>query len=521
MKSRIQQCFRDIGRKFGTFRGLRSLGNRRAAAAFAHDVSMAGAAFVISLILKSGAAELSQIGFPITIPTLCFTVVAASVFCLTGMSRSLWCYASIGDMLTIVKSATMAVALFALVCPLLHIQARIQLETLAITWLVLIAMLSGPRIIDRLVTDRRSAIDENTVRGREPLLLIGAGDGTELFLRALARDQDTNHRVVGIVDEMGTHLRRHIHGVEVLGAVDQLEKVVDELERRGSRPSRLVITEDNLSPVAMRAMLDQAESLGLTLSRIPRLTELRSGVNDKVEVKPIAIDDLLGRPQAVLDRPSMAALCRGARVLVTGAGGTIGSELVRQITDFEPAFITLVDSSELHLYQIDMELSERQASLQRHAVIADVRDGRRIEEVFAEDEPELVFHAAAMKHVPIVELNPCEGVRTNVIGTRNVADACVKFGVRAMVLVSTDKAVNPTNVMGATKRVAESYCQALDIETVRRSNTPTRFITVRFGNVLGSTGSVVPLFQHQLAMGGPLTVNRAVRSPGWRCRMSM
>jgi O-antigen biosynthesis protein WbqV len=225
-----------------------------------------------------------------------------------------------------------------------------------------------------------------------------------------------------------------------------------------------------------------------------------------VQIKPIAIEDLLGRPEAVLDRVGMAELCRGARILITGAGGTIGSELVRQISDFGPSHVTLVDNAELHLYQIDMELSERHKGLSRATVMADVRDPDRVRDLFAEQRPDLVFHAAAMKHVPMVEMNPIEGVLTNVQGTRNVADACVEFGIRTMVLISTDKAVNPTNVMGATKRIAESYCQALDIQTARLGTGATRFVTVRFGNVLGSTGSVVPLFQRQLAAGGPLTV---------------
>jgi len=194
---------------------------------------------------------------------------------------------------------------------------------------------------------------------------------------------------------MGNHLRRSIHGVEVLGAMKDIETIVEALDRRGDRPQALVITEDGLSPVALRELLDRAERLGLTLSRIPRLTELRSGLNDRVQIKPVAIEDLLGRPEAVLDREGMAELCRDARVLVTGAGGTIGSELVRQITDFGPSHITLVDNAEYHLHQIDMELSERHTKLSRATVMADVRDPGRVGEIFAEQRPDLVFHAAA------------------------------------------------------------------------------------------------------------------------------
>ena len=497
---------RAIDAMFGTARGFAGRGRTRALIAYAHDVAMAAIAFAVAILLREGGEFLIAGGAPVWKGVVCFALVAAGVFWAGRLYRSLWCYVSLRDMLVIVRSATVTMVLFGPIYALSPDLSELPVETLAICWFVLVALIGGPRVIYRVLSDLRSNGDAQENRRKAPLLLMGAGDGTELFLRALARDPMADHRVVGIVDEMGTYLRRSIHGVEVLGALDQIGQVVDELDRRGERPERLVITEDNLSHVSVRALLDQAETLGLALSRIPRLTELRGGINDRVEVKPIAIEDLLGRPQTVLDRAGMAALCSGARVLVTGAGGTIGSELVRQIAEFRPAEITLVDNSELHLYDIDLELRERYLRIARNVVMADVRDSDRIREVFEVFKPDLVFHAAAMKHVPMVEMNPSEGVLTNVHGTRNVADACVAFGARAMVLISTDKAVNPTSVMGATKRVAESYCQALDIETMRRGEGGTRFFTVRFGNVLGSTGSVVPLFQRQLSQGGPLTV---------------
>lgn len=242
----------------------------------------------------------------------------------------------------------------------------------------------------------------------------------------------------------------------------------------------------------------------MTLARMPRVHDLKSGATDEVRIQPIAIEDLLGRPQQPLDRAGMAALVKGKRVLVTGAGGSIGSELVRQVADIGPAELVLVENSEFALYQADREMAERHADMARHAVIADVRDRERIEQVFNHYKPELVFHAAALKHVPLVEDNPFEGILTNAIGTRHVADACEAADVNVMVMISTDKAVNPTNIMGATKRIAETYVQALDLR--RGANEGTRFVTVRFGNVLGSTGSVVPLFQRQLAEGGPITV---------------
>jgi O-antigen biosynthesis protein WbqV len=481
---------------------LKGYGRANTLAAHAHDVTMAALAFTISYHLKTGGGLSTPAD--VLAGTLYFTLIAATVFWITRTNRCLWHYVSLADMMAIARSATCTVVLFLPLYALVPNLSVLPAETLIITWLLLVVFLCGPRVAYRLMTDRMRA--GGGVNVKRPLLLAGAGDGTELFLRALERDPTADFRVVGIVDEMGTNLRRSIHGVEVLGAMQDIETVVEALDRRGERPRALVITEDSLSPAALRSLLDRAERLGLTLSRLPRLTELRGGINDHLQIKPVAIEDLLGRPEAELDRAGMAELCRDARVLVTGAGGTIGSELVRQLSGFGPSHSTLVDNAELHLSQIDMELSERHGRLSRATVMADVRDPERTREIFADQRPDLVFHAAAMKHVPMVEMNPIEGVLTNVLGTRNVADSCVEFGVRTMVLISTDKAVNPTSVMGATKRIAECYCQSLDIQTAKLGGGATRFVTFRFGNVLGSTGSVVPLFQRQLASGGPLTV---------------
>ena len=226
---------------------------------------------------------------------------------------------------------------------------------------------------------------------------------------------------------------------------------------------------------------------------------------DRLTLKPVSIEDLLNREQVTLDHAGMARLIGGSRVVVTGAGGSIGSELARQVASLAPAELWLLDSSEYALWQIDLELSESYPQVRRRAVLADVRDAPRIGEIFSELRPELVFHAAALKHVPMVEANPLEGLLTNAFGTRVVADAAGAAGALATVFISTDKAVNPTSLMGASKRLAEMYCQALDIDARAQTNG-MRCVTVRFGNVLGSTGSVVPLFRRQLERGGPITV---------------
>ena len=284
--------------------------------------------------------------------------------------------------------------------------------------------------------------------------------------------------------------------------IDDIPDVVERLKNDGRAPQKLVITSERVAAGEVPRLLDMAEKLGMTLARLPSLSDFRSGTVEKATVKPVEVEDLLGRPQTPLDREAMKRLVAGRRVLVTGAGGSIGSELVRQICGLEPAHITLLDNSEYNLFRIDREVAKIAPALPRDAVLADVRDAVRIEGAFHDVRPDLVFHAAALKHVPMVEANMFEGLATNVAGTVNVADAARAAGVRVVVQISTDKAVNPTNIMGASKRMAEMYCQALDLTGA----ADTRFVTVRFGNVLGSTGSVVELFRQQLQEGGPLTV---------------
>jgi FlaA1/EpsC-like NDP-sugar epimerase len=359
------------------------------------------------------------------------------------------------------------------------------------------------RCLDHLLEHGRGA--------KVPVLLISTKEGADTFIRETVRDRNAVYRVVGMLSDTPSRVGRQIYGVPVLGTIDSLDAVVASLDRRGRRPQKLVITAQGLSGAEIGHLLDRADALAIPLARLPRLTEFQQTRADSPGApmdlaRPIAIEDLLGRSQAVLDRAAMGELIRGRRILVTGAGGTIGSELVRQIAALAPARLILFDNSEFLLYAINGELRERWPDLAVRPLLGDVRDRCRVDAVIADEKPQIVFHAAALKHVPMVEANPIEGVLTNVIGSRNVAEAARAHGASLVVMISTDKAVDPASVMGATKRLAEAICQALDLDTARRAMPGTRFVTVRFGNVLGSTGSVVPLFNRQLAAGGPLTV---------------
>ena len=471
-----------------------------------HDVVMAAISYVLSLYLRLGMADFwSQVhGFVIE-GTVVFTVVAAIVFWLMRLYRGVWRYASLNDLIAIAKATSVAILVFLAAMFLLTRLDAMPRSALAINWLVLLVLLGGPRLFYRLAKDRALiGLADRGYDARVPVLLVGAGDAAEQFLRQMRRPGE-RYRVVGLVDDDPARIGRHIHGVPVLGSVASIPEAVARLRRQGRRPRRLLVTDERLGAPALGEMLAVADAHGMTLARLPRLTDFESSAPGQVRVRPIALEDLLGRPQTRLDRAAMAHLIEDRRVLVTGAGGTIGGELVRQIAGYRPRRLVLLDSSEHNLYQIDRAIDESSPSLARTVVIADVRDRAALGQVFESERPELVAHAAALKHVPLSEHNPCETVLTNVNGTRNVADISRAVGATAMVQISTDKAVNPTSVMGATKRLAESYCQALD-RAAGAAGAGTRFVTVRFGNVLGSTGSVVPLFQHQLAHGGPLTV---------------
>jgi O-antigen biosynthesis protein WbqV len=485
----------------------------RATLMFAHDTVMAAASFVIALYLRLGQNPLDYSRDLLVTGTAIFTLVAVSVFWSMRLYRGIWRYASVDDLLQIVKAVSLAILVFVLALFWITRLEGLPRSTLGINWFVLVGLLAGPRLVYRMLKDRGlSAVFKRADPSRIPVLLVGAGDGAELFIRAMETTPGASYRVVGLVDDKGTRVGRKIHGLDVMGNLAALADVVARLTRQASRPQRLIVTENTLDGARMRALLKEAEGLGLTLARLPRLTDFTSGVSERLEVRPVALEDLLGRPQTVLDRDSMKALIAGRRVMITGAGGTIGSELACQIADFAPAHLTLLDNSEFALYTIDLEISGRHPGLGRSAILGDVRARDKLKSVFAAERPELVFHAAALKHVPLIESHADEAASINAVGTRNVADACGEAGIMAMVQISTDKAVNPVSVMGATKRLAESYCQALDLAGATAADNGgsegrrTRFITVRFGNVLGSTGSVVPLFQKQLEAGGPITV---------------
>lgn len=465
---------------------------------YGHDVIMAGLSFALALFLRLGDEVWSH-GDTLVTGSLLMALIAAGVFRVARLYRGAWYYASLKDLVAIGRAAGITILLFLLVIFLVNRSEFLPRTTLLINWFSMLILLGGSRCLYRVVKDwhlhgKPSASAAPAI----PVLLLGAGDVAALFITSLTRA--SVYRPVGILTEEPFRVGQEIHGVQILGTVEQFRKIVHGLEAKGDRPQKLVLCRRDVKGPEMVALLDAAETLGMALARVPHMAELKCGTA-ATEILPVAMEDLLGRPQKVLDRAPVQALLAGSRVLVSGAGGTIGGELARQIAQIGPSHLSVIENSELALYTCDLELRERFPDLSRTCLLADVRDRAGIMALFKAEQPDYVFHAAALKHVPIVESQPIQGVLTNVMGSRNVADACVAAGVQAMVLISTDKAVNPTSIMGVTKRIAETYCQSLDLE-----GGATRFLTVRFGNVLGSTGSVIPLFRRQLLAGGPLTV---------------
>jgi O-antigen biosynthesis protein WbqV len=467
------------------------------------DLLTAASAFVLAYLTVFGERLFSAIpAVPEkTAAFVAFFLIFSWVF---SMQRGSWRYVSIPNLVTILKVSLFAVMAYTVAAFLFSRGANVPRSVPVLTLLYLVAGLSCTRLSYRLFMERSFLLPEMEgveARPMRHVLLYGLSDNAESFIRASKRAR-SDFNVVGILDNAGLNRARIVQGVKVLGNLSALERVVQRSAKKGVKVTELVVTAVHPDRQLLTEIVEEAARLDLGASRIPDLNEtslLTSG--SILEPKAIELGDLLGRPEVVTNLADVARLVNGKVILVTGAGGSIGSELCRQIAEFGPARFIITDNSEFHLYMLDAELRERYPRLVIDTAIMNIRDNGRVSSIFDRFKPNVVFHAAALKHVPLVEGNPVEGVKTNVLGTRNVADAAIRHGVAAFVMISTDKAVNPTNVMGATKRAAEAYCQSLDM-----GSQNTRFKTVRFGNVLGSNGSVVPRFQEQIVKGGPVTV---------------
>ncbi|KQT55354.1 hypothetical protein ASG54_21475 [Aureimonas sp. Leaf460] len=483
---------------------LRALISRTAV--WIHDSIMGAAAFLLAMVLRLDVRLFAQ-DWPVYVSAaLVFGLLVGIVGYFVGTNKGVWRYASLPDFVYICKTATIAACLFVVAHFLISRLDLIPRSVPIIAWSFLVFLLAGPRAAYRTYRNqrdrRRKPGDPRSVRR---VILVGATDNAEAFIKAVTERDSRSFDVLAIIDERGRRSGRFIRGVPVVGTLDRLAETVKRYEALGRRPDALILTrtrDDYARHAMLNELVEAASEQELELLSLPDMFDIRD-ITTASDLQPIELEDLLERKPRRLDMGQITGLIGGRIILVTGAGGSIGSELTRQIAQLKPKKLILLDASEFLLYSIESDLRRAMPQLDLHAALCNVREKASIARILAEHRPSVVFHAAALKHVPIVEAQPLEGLFTNTIGTRNVAEAAVAAKVQLMVMVSTDKAVNPTSTMGASKRLAEMCCQTMDLAP---DTGDTHFVTVRFGNVLGSAGSVIPLFEKQLKAGGPLTV---------------
>lgn len=401
-----------------------------------------------------------------------------------------WEYASVGELVAIVKAVSLSIMTTAIVQQLLI--GNIYFRALMLAWMMHVLLIGGSRFSWRVYRDRYI---KGTVEQKRALI-IGAGAAGTMLARQLLKNSDTEIKPVAFIDDDPKKYKLHILGLPVVGDSKRIAKTVEMLNI-----DRIIIAIPSLSKEEMQRIYEECSGTKAKTVIMPMIEDVMLGNVSVNQFRDVEVEDLLGREPVKLDIDSISEKLTGKTVLVTGAGGSIGSEICRQVCKFQPKKLLLLGHGENSIYLIDMELrNKHMGEIEIVPVIADIQDRTRIFEVMETHQPNVVYHAAAHKHVPLMEYNPKEAVKNNVLGTKNVAEAADTFGVGTFVLVSSDKAVNPTNVMGSTKRIAEMVIQELD------QHSDTKFVAVRFGNVLGSRGSVIPLFKKQIQAGGPVTV---------------
>lgn len=406
-----------------------------------------------------------------------------------GLYRRLWRYAGINELMAVVGAVTAGSAAIALY--LFLIGAPVLKSILLLSWFYSIVLIGASRMLIKVMHSFRY----NRAAPRVRTLIVGAGDAGAIIAREINQRYYASKELCGFVDDDPYKLGKSLFGAKVLGPTGAISRIVRE-----KRVAEIIIAMPSIKGSVMREIIGRCRQTHVRVKTVPGIYELLDGKVTVQQLRDIQLEDLLRREPVQLDLAGIAGYLTGKRVLVTGAGGSIGSELCRQIAKQVPALLILLGKGENSIYEIQAELSGRYPEMRTKPVIADIRDGGRIEAVFKTARPQVVFHAAAHKHVPLMEQQPEEAVRNNIFGTKTVAEAADRHQAEVFIMVSTDKAVNPTSIMGLTKRVAELVIQSLDRVSA------TKYAAVRFGNVLGSRGSVVPLFKRQIAAGGPVTV---------------
>lgn len=452
------------------------------------DIVFINVSLILSLILRFGEGwgTFSYVYWGSIIYLSGFFLLFAVIF---KLYRRIWRYLSIGDLFLIAEIVTGGI--FATVLCLNWVNGVAFPRTVvALTWFFSLALVGGSRLIWRIYCERKGALN----RGQERILIVGAGDAGEVISREIIRRPDLGE-LVGFVDDDKEKIGKRIHNVKVLGNTEEINGILEK-----EQISTVIISIPAASGKEIKKIVDNVKNKEVKIKTLPGLYELVDGKVSVSRIRDIRIEDLLGREPVDLNLEEISGYLEGRKVMVTGGGGSIGGELARQIYRFGPKSLILLDHSENGLFHINLELEGKLLGVEIELVVADIRDRDKMEKIFKKYVPEVVFHAAAHKHVPMMEYHPDEAVSNNIIGTKNVAELAGKYGAERVVMISTDKAINPTSVMGASKRVAEMVVKDLG------SKSNTKFVAVRFGNVLESNGSVVPMFKQQIAEGGPVTV---------------
>jgi FlaA1/EpsC-like NDP-sugar epimerase len=428
---------------------------------------------------------------------LLVVAIKLPVFAGFGFYNRWWRYVSTRDMWGAVRGVVAASGAAFLVFEIFEIHAvGVPRGIWIIDLLLCMAFVAGTRLLARTLIERPTP-GRIVARGKE-VVVVGAGDAAQLILKEMQRNPAYGYTPIGLVDDDPRKKNLRLHGIRVLGTTDDLGRLL-----RDRRPDELLIAVPSATGEYRQRVVEVARRENVPVKTLPALHELISGdLNLAGQIRPVEVEDVLGREPVEVDMDAISGYLAGVTVLVTGAGGSIGAELCRQIERAKPARLVLVDHSEPALFEIERELVDVRRFPAVIPVLADVKNAAKMRQVFESYQPRVVFHAAAYKHVPLMEANPVEAVRNNTLATRTVADIAVEHGAERFVLVSTDKAVNPKTVMGQSKAVCEWIVEALG----HRADVPTRFVAVRFGNVLGSSGSVIPIFRRQIAAGGPVTV---------------
>jgi FlaA1/EpsC-like NDP-sugar epimerase len=471
-----------------------------------HDLVATAAAIGLTFVMRFEDQRLvaKLPGLELFVPV--FLIYATVVYFIFGLHRNKWRFTSVPDLYNIFRAATvLAVSLLALdyvlLAPNVYGQFFFGKITILLYWFLQMFLLGGSRIAYRYFHYSRT-LKRAKVADATPTVILGRAADAEVLLRSIESGAMKKIWPVGVLSPSPNDRGQAIRGIPVLGDISDLESVVGDLANHGTRVTRAVLVPSALSPEARpESILIRARKLGLNLSQLPSLD---SG-GPAVQLAPVSVEDLLLRPSVKIDYRRLEQFVSGKSVVVTGGGGSIGSEICERMLVFGASRLLVIENSEPALHAVLEKLAGMQVQANISGRIADVRDRERIMALVAQFAPDIVFHAAALKHVPLLELDWDEGIKTNVFGSINVADAAAAAGAAAMVMISTDKAIEPVSVLGATKRLAELYCEALEDEAAGGKRA-TRLISVRFGNVLASNGSVVPKFKAQIEAGGPVTV---------------